>query len=169
MVKGGAKTGLTRNIREFVRQNPGCYARDVATALKADGQVISKELCRMARMGTVVAELQPATRHNTFTVGREPYADAAESRQRAAIAREAKKAMERVAAGVPLRKPRAKRKRSPFMEPESTARGPSGQTVEEFLANGGRVEVLPVNWAPPTSYPRVSLNGAAHRRGSASV
>ncbi len=140
----GSRSAL---IREYVSAHPGCRARAIADALGLATSAATNQIANMARAGYLIAVGDRSLR--TYTIGR-AMLKAWSLPPGVAL----KRAQERKAA---LRLLTARtRKLRPVMrdlvrrEPVLCAPTPD---TEVYIANGGRVDVLPVNWHQPTRYP----------------
>lgn len=158
-----AKNGRARAIRAFVMDHPDCTSREVIAALGLPAEDIRRELSRMAKLGTVIAEGGVrGSALNRYKVGREIRP----------IKPKAPKPPKAAKAPTPPKPPKNHPMRQAINGAEGiqrkSARGPGGQTVDEFLAHGGKVEVIPSHWDQSAhARPYVPANVGANGRGGA--
>jgi hypothetical protein len=150
------KTGRAKAIREWVAAHPNATSRDVCAAAAAAGfdyQDVRRELTRMVRAGTLIAE---RAERNLADLGRPVLRyKVGRSLMLGSTARVANKAH-------PLRAQPAVAPRRRDVTQAPAPRSMPSQTVEEFMAKGGRVERLPTHWDEyqPHARPRGAKWGA---------
>lgn len=128
------KTGIARKILAELAERPGQSAEDLATALGA-----TVRSC-IASVGTLVTDSK------VICTGTRRMPDRRKSCALYALTKLGRDALAKVQPMVKLPP-----KPSGAFPRETGA----VETVEEFLAKGGRIEKLPVQWQAPTRYPRV--------------
>jgi hypothetical protein len=133
---GGQRTGLSAKVRAYVAQHPNATASDIRAAVGGDSRELLRELCRLTRIGGLVAERGGERIH--YLPGSAPWDKARKERKPKS----------------PKSKPLSIR---PSIEPKAKPDIPRGQSVDDFLANGGRVEVLPTHWDEYRVYPRMPV------------
>jgi hypothetical protein len=137
------------SIREQIRTYiDGCSepprARDIVKALSGLGITCKHgTIAAMVNEGALTVTGQPG--RYRYSVGRRPAPrseSGSERRRQYEIARNERKRAARAAAGVAVRGPRKQPsvRRLNYVAPQEFT---DGETVEEFAARGGRVEVLP--------------------------
>lgn len=136
---------IRETIRNFIdsRGEPP-LARDIIAHLASVGfKRKHGNIAAMVNDGSLTVTGEPC--HYRYSVGHRPVAKAdsgSEKRRQYEIARNERKRAARAAAGVPARGPRQQPKVRPlnYVAPRDSV---GGETVDEFVARGGRVEVLP--------------------------
>lgn len=158
------KRGRTREIREFVKAHPNCSTADIRTGLNLDAMEVTRELSRLVKSGQLVAQDQHGQRRR-YIFGREPLHGGG----RIAAPKPPKPPKDH-----PLRNEPAAAHRRPLNEtfftksaPTVAARPKPAQTVEEFIANGGTVQVIEAHWDSPTRYPEIGLPSKVSRKSGA--
>lgn len=136
---------IRETIRNFIdSQSEPPFARDIIAHLASMG--ITRKHGNIAAMvndGSLTVTGEPC--HYRYSVGRRPAPrdeSGSEKRRQYEIARNERKRAARAAAGVAICGPRQQPKVRPlnYIAPRDLV---GGETVDEFIARGGRVEVLP--------------------------
>lgn len=152
-----ARTGRSRAIREHLRKHPGSTSAELLLACQLTNDELWNALQKMVSRGVVLGVGQSPRR---YQLGREleyePCVTEAERAQRrlARIRRGNLTAGERKRAEATRGRAlsiRVAKQPDPVYAPTIRA-----QTVEDFIAQGGQVERLPVNWAAPDARRRVA-------------
>lgn len=131
-MKTHARTGLARKILTELDARPGQSSGDLAASLGAEVRACIYSL------GTLVTDSK------VIRTGTRQMPDRRKSCALYALTKLGRDALAKV-------QPSAMPKAVP--KPPSRETGQAPQTVEEFLAAGGRIERLPTTWSPPTKYP----------------
>jgi predicted ArsR family transcriptional regulator len=134
-------------IRAYIAQHPGQQSRPIADALGLDRHAVSNACGKMRKRGMLRALRVPADKAKT---GRTEYTYFVMRRE--TISREQRGILAHAARMANPNKPRLPdRLQTLGLAREAAQVAPTvgGQTIEEYLARGGRVERVETRWAAP--------------------
>lgn len=126
--------GRREKIRAFLQSNPGSSAAEIAAAIGEDRHNVTREVSRLVSIKHAFAEGPGNFKRYTLASVKPP-------RKKREIA--PKPTRHKNALPLSIKK----------LKPEKQSRPRPAATVEEFLAAGGKIEVLPTAWAPNSANP----------------
>ena len=142
----------TAAVRDYIAANPGSPVSAVAKGTGLCPRMVSNGCKKMAKRGLLIATLVPGPRlRYVYSQGRAVLIDRTERARMATRAKFANRpANQQPSAG----RMRVRALIQDCAKSEPAVKAVAGQSVDEYMANGGRVEVLPgFRYQPPSVLP----------------